>query len=104
FDAFPDSDFIDIETLGTHVRLKTGSTPEQMAAFDSLCAQLKEYQPTKVQKEGILDELVELDTAGRANRLMQRYDNGEELDIIYELGRLAEGARRSRGQSSVTDY
>nr|WP_305087748.1 DnaB-like helicase C-terminal domain-containing protein [Enterobacter kobei] len=35
---------------------------------------------------------------------MQRYDNGEELDIIYELGRLAEGARRSRGQSSVTDY
>ena len=104
FDAFPDSDYVDLETLGTHIRLKTGSTPEQMGAFDSLCSQLKEYKPTKQQMEGIIDQLVELDTAGRVNLLAQRYDNGEEIDFIYELGRLAEGARRSRGQSSVTDY
>lgn len=104
FEAFPDSDYVDMDTLGTHVRLKTGSTPEQMAAFESLCQQLREYQPTKPQVEGIIDQLVELDTAGKVNLLAQRYDNGEEIDFIYELGRLAEGARRSRGQSSVTDY
>lgn len=104
FTAFPESDYVDLEALGTHVRLKTGSSPEQMAAFEALCEQLSEYQPTKQAREGIVDQLVELDTAGRANLIMQRFDNGEEIDVIYELGKLAESARRSRGQSSVTDY
>lgn len=104
FDAFPESDYVDLEVLGTHIRLKTGSSSEQMAAFEALCEQLSEYTPTAQAREGILDQLVELDTAGRANLMMQRFDNGEEIDLIYELGKLAESARKSRGQSSVTDY
>lgn len=104
FATFPESDYVDLDALSTHVRLKTGSTPEQLAAFDALCTALIDYKPTKAQKEGILDQLVERDASGRAGLLLQRFENGDDIDIIYELGRLSEHARRSRGQSSVTDY
>lgn len=104
FDTFGDVDYVDLDALYTHVRLKTGSTPEQLVAFDALCTQLRTFTPTKPQLSGVLDQLVELDLGGKAGLLLQRFDNGDDLDIVYELGKLAEHARRSRGQSSVTDY
>lgn len=103
FQAMPDSDYVDFTALYTHVRLKTGSTPEQLAAFDALLSKLRDYKPTKAQKESIVDQLVERDTAGRAGLLLQRFEDGDDIDIIYEMGKLSEHGRRSRGQSSVSD-
>lgn len=104
FASVSDSDYVDLDALYTLVRIKTGSTPDQLAAFDALCTQLRNYKPTAAQKEAVVDQLTERDTSGKAGLLLQRYENGDDIDIIYELGRLSEHARRSRGQSSVTDY
>jgi Replicative DNA helicase len=104
FAGVADSDYVDMDALYTLVRIKTGSTPEQLVAFDALCTQLRNYKPTAAQKEAVVDQLTERDTSGKAGLLLQRYENGDDIDIIYELGRLSEHARRSRGQSSVTDY
>lgn len=103
FEAFPDSTYVNFDTLATHVRLKGNASDKQMAAFDALVAQLKDYSPSAADRAGIVDQLIERDTAGRAGALLERYDSGEDLDIIWEMARLADSAKRSRGQTSVTD-
>lgn len=103
FESNPEMDYIDFTALGTHIRLKTGADPKQMAAVEELLTQLEQYKPSKAEREGVLNQLVERDSFGRMGMLCQRWEAGEEFDFIAEADVLINRSKRSRGQASVTD-
>ena len=104
FDAFPERTEINYEEFSklVHIRLGDGN-PENLALMRSLIAQMA--QPVDdVTLRGIVSQLYELSLSGEAAALITKYQNGEEIDLAYELGRLSQKTLRSMGQSCITDY
>lgn len=104
FDAFPEREFVVVDELNSLIRLRSGNAaPEQIAVTLHLCEQLR--QPIdEASINSILGQLHELDLAGRAGALIARYNNGEEVNLAYELNKLSATAVRSMAQSAPDDY
>lgn len=104
FDAFPEREFVVVDELNSLIRLRSGNAaPEQIAITLHLCDQLR--QPIDEGSiNGILGQLHELDLSGRAGALISRYNNGEEVNLAYELSKLSTSAVRSMAQSTPADY
>ncbi len=54
--------------------------------------------------QGVLAQLHELDLSGRAGALIASYNNGDDVDLAYELQRMSADTVRSKGQSSPDTY
>lgn len=95
YNAFPERERIEIDELLSLVRLRSGAaSPESVALTVHLCEQLRTpIEPSSLQ--GILSQLYELDLSGRAGALVARYNQGEEIDLAYELSTLSAEARRA---------
>lgn len=104
FDAFPEREFVVVDELNSLIRLRSGNAaPEQIAVTLHLCEQLR--QPIdEASINSILGQLHELDLSGRAGALIARYNNGEEVNLAYELNKLSATAVRSMAQSAPDDY
>lgn len=104
YNAFPEREFIVVDELISFVRLRSGTaSPEQVSITLHLCESLRK----PVDESGInsiLSQLHELDLAGRAGALISRYNNGEEVNLAYELQRLSQTTVRSMAQSAPDDY
>lgn len=102
--AFPERDHIVVDELVSLVRLRSGNAaPEAVGATLALCEQLR--RPIdEASLRGILGQLHELDLSGRAAALISRYNNGEEINLAYELNRLSNQAVRCMAQSMPDDY
>ena len=104
FEAFPEREFVVVDELNSLIRLRSGSaSPEQIAITLHLCEQLR--QPVdEASVNSILGQLHELDLSGRAGALIARYNNGEEVNLAYELNKLSSTAVRSMAASAPDDY
>ncbi len=104
FAAFPERERVDVDELQSLIRLRSGNaSPESMAITMHLTEQLRK-KPDDVALNGILGQLVELDLSGRSAALIERYQAGEEIDLAYELSRLAQAAVRQKAVSTGEDY
>lgn len=96
FDAFPDAERVDVKELRSLfvLRVSKDTTPEQHAIMNNLFRQLE--QPVdQGSVDTISTQLYERDFAGRASALLHKYESGGEIDVTYELNRLAsENLRR----------
>lgn len=104
FSTFPHRDHIDHDELTSLIRLRsTGSSTESVAITLHMVEQLR----TPVSEDslaGILGQLHELDLSGKAGALLSRYNNGEEVDLAYELQQISATTVRSMGQSDPAKY
>lgn len=94
YTAFPEHSDINMDELATLVRLRSGnSTPEQIGITLHLVDMLR-AEVSNSTLQGITAQLVELDLSGKVGALVTQYNNGEEIDLAYEVLMLAQGARR----------
>lgn len=104
FAAFPDREVVDVDELQSLVRLRSGNaSPESVHVTLHLVEQLRK-RPDDSAVNGILGQLYELDLSGRAAALIEKYNNGAEIDLSYELARLSQQAVRSRASATPSDY
>lgn len=99
FKQYPEHEQLDPDTLLTTMQLRTGAGADKMAALRHLCDLLKRPVSKEVQ-DNVVNMLEEKRLSGEAGSLLSRYESGEELDIVYELGMLAQRARSRMANSS----
>lgn len=105
FDAFPDAERVDVKELRSLfvLRVSKDTTPEQHAIMNNLFRQLE--QPVDQSSvDTISTQLYERDFAGRAAALLHKYESGGEIDVTYELNRLASENLRRISASAPAAY
>lgn len=92
FGAYPDHDKVNVEGLTTLIKLRSGLDEETMQGIAGLLEYLEQDLPADMLKH-TATQLEERAFAGKVGALLARYHNNEEIDLTYELGRLAEDTR-----------
>ena len=104
YSACPERERIDIDELQSLVRLRSAhAAPESVQIALHMIEQLRKV-PDDTAMNGILGQLYELDLSGRAAALIAKYQNGDEVDLAYELSRLSQQAVRSKASATPDDY
>jgi RNAse (barnase) inhibitor barstar len=104
FKSYPEHDVVNIDDLGSLIKLKSPKlTKEQSALWDSLLKQL--HQPITPEAEHVtISAIEERRLAKTAEMLCRRYDDGEEIDIIFELNKLAHDVKQAVGATINADW
>ncbi len=79
---------IDIDTLGSLIRLKGKQTKEQLVLTEQILKQLREPLPADI-RANTLNLLEERRLSGEAAMLIKQFEDGEEVDLTFELNKLA---------------
>jgi len=104
WETFPERKAVDHDELESLVRLRSGGqSPESVAITIHMVEQLRSPIADGAL-EGILGQLYELDLSGRAGALLAKYNNGEEINLAYELQRMAADVGRAKGAANPADY
>lgn len=99
--AYPEHDNIDADALNSLIRLRAGeASAEALALMQHQVNRLNEYQDS-ASVNGVLKLLYENEFAGTVAAKISQYQAGAEIDITYELNRLASENSRRVAQSSV---
>lgn len=103
FQAYPEHERVDADALTALVQLRSGYTREQLAIMQHALRALHS-QPDEAAIKGVVNQLYERDFAGRAGALLARYNDGGEVDLTYELNRMAQEVSRTIAQGTSTDW
>ncbi|ANT45316.1 putative DNA helicase [Pectobacterium phage PP16] len=105
FKAFPERDTVDTESLRTLFNLRVGqSIDDNQRAIMAMLFRKLDEPVDQHEVDGITAQLYERDFKGKAAALINRYDNGEEVDLTFELNRLAHENMRRISASSPASY
>jgi len=87
FAEFPDAERIDHEPfmLWFRVFAHPGLTEEQKAFYDALLLPVFEYDCPPELEDGILERLLQAETATRVADVLQKFERGEEIDLYVAL-------------------
>lgn len=94
---------LDCTALEAFIKLKANATPEQLALTAQILKQLNKPVQQEVM-DSIIASLLERDFSGRAGALIARFNEGAEIDLVYELSNLSQAVKRQIGNSSVEDF
>lgn len=97
FKSYPDHTYVELEPLETMIKLKCKPTPEQLGIFRVMVQNLQE----QVSPEVITSTIEQLNTlrySGKLGVLLQRYSDGEEVDLLTEVHTLTQ---QVKAQSDV---
>lgn len=103
WDAYPGHTTVDLDALDTLIKLRSGYGPEHMALMKGLLAQMRRPVDEEVIR-GVVASLDELDLRGRSAALIARHEAGEEINLVYELSKLAREVKERQAQSAPTDW
>lgn len=102
--SYPEHEDVQIDALISLVRLRSGNADaNSIGLMIHLCDQLRVPIDADALK-GIVGQLHELDLSGRAGNLISRYNNGEEVQLAYELQMLAAQAKRAMSDGSKPNW
>jgi hypothetical protein len=93
FQSYPDAERVDLDALLTTMRLRANLDAAQLAVTSAILNQLRE----PVSAEVILqtqNQLEELAFAGKAGAVLAAFNNGDDVDVTFELSRMATESRR----------
>lgn len=98
--AFPEAERVEVDPFISFIKLRSKKAdPDKLAITLHLAEQLRKPVPDEVIK-GIVSTLHELDLSGRAGALLTQYDEGDDLELSYELLMMAVKARASITEGS----
>ena len=92
FKSYPEHGIVQSDTLETLVKLKCKPSTEQLAIFKQLLKSLDVPVTQEVITQTIA-QLNELRYEGKLRILLQRYKDGEEVDLLTEVHTLTQGVR-----------
>lgn len=103
FDTFPEHKAVNHDELASLVKLRSGGDAESTALTLHLVDQLR--KPINEDSlNGIVGQLEELSLSGKAGAILARFNNGEEVNLAFEMKQLADSTLRSIGQSTPDTY
>jgi len=99
FKTYPDADAINLDALLTMMKLRANLDTAQMAVTSAILNQLREPVSDAVilQTQNSLEELA---FAGKAGAVLAAYNQGDDVDLTFELHRMAAESRRRIDTSS----
>lgn len=105
FNHFKDADRIEWDSLQSYIKLAAGegADPNQVAITQAYIERLK-AEPNEAMVMGITNKLHSLDLAGKAGAILTAYNNGDEVDLEYQLGVMIAEAKRQQQSGGVGDY
>lgn len=103
WNAYPEHQRVDLDALDSLIRLRGGYQPEQLIPILHMINRLREPIDPNVVR-GIVGQLHEMDCAGRAAALCQRYQQGEEIELVYELSKLSQDSMKAISNSSPASW
>lgn len=105
FNTFPEHEHLQHDEFAELVKLRL--PPETARESVALMMHMVEKLREPVSEEsitGIIGTLQDLDLSGRAGAVLARYNSGEEVELGYELQRMAADNCRAKGQSDPGSY
>ena len=99
FQAYPDADKIDLDALLTTMRLRANLDAAQLAVTTAILNQLREPVAESIILQ-TQNQLEELAFAGKAGAVLASYNSGDDVDLTFELHRLAAESRKRIDTSS----
>ena len=105
FNQHPEHTKIDPDGLFTLMKLRANLDKDALAITASIIAQLS----TPIDKQsldGVVNSLEEVAFAGKAGAILSKYNNGDDIDLTFELMLLSQESRRRMqgiGQASWAD-
>lgn len=94
FNKYPEHEKVQWDALTTLMRLAGTETPESITIINRLIEQLR-APADDVVVSNVLQQLEEQRFAGKVGALLQSYQNGDEIDLTFEVQELAVKARSS---------
>lgn len=92
FNTHTEHEVLDPDALLTLIKLRANLDKNGIAVMGAIVAQLKEPVAADVINSTI-NQLEEISFSGKAGALLAAYNNGDEIDITFELARLAQQTR-----------
>ena len=92
-DSYPDREQIDPDALFTLTKLRANLDADQAAVTAKVIDQLKK-PVAKDLIQGLVSQLEEVAYVGKVGSLLAKYNNGEDVDVTFELQQLTAETRR----------
>lgn len=103
FDAYDTHEQIDLEVLSSHIQSTTKQTEQGAALIRAMLKQLAVPVAEDV-KSVILNALEERRLEHRAALILEQYAAGEEIDLVFELNKIASEAKQRINQNIKADW
>ena len=101
--AYPSHDFVDLDALDSLIKLRGQYTPEQFALVKLFVDRMR--QPIDEETvRGVVGVLAELDYRGKVAALTLRHEAGEEINLVYEMAKLTEVAKKLQEQTTADQW
>ena len=104
FKATPNAATVNFEGLKDVIRLKASSDPSQQALVDTTVALVDKVMntpPTLESQEMMLQQLQDILLSAKVTKIQDRYENGDEVDLAFEIQQAAQEAIKASGQQSA---
>lgn len=99
FKTHPDHESIDLDALMTLIKLRANLDQNGMAVMGAIIHRLSEPVAPDIIHSTI-NQLEEIAFSGKAAALIAKYNNGDEVDLTFELATLAQQTRRRMDTSA----
>lgn len=103
FKTYTEQEELNHDNLLALIKTRVQLTQEQWIPLKLAVDRLRNFTDTEAIK-GIVNNLLERDLSGRAGALIAAYNEGKEVDLIYELTRLGERTKRSVESSNAGSF
>lgn len=104
FQTYTEHTYVDSECLRSLIMTRGQSLGKEAVELILRLAAEIDRPEDKGAIEGIVARLYELDFSGRAGALITKYNQNEEVDLVFELSQLANKARRDMVEGSGASW
>ena len=92
--AYPEASRVEVPELVSLIKLRCGTAPPEQVAITLHIASGLAQEPPLDSMAGVVNQLTELDLAGRIGAKLSEYNSGGEVDLSYEVQAMCLEARR----------
>lgn len=103
FKKNPEASEVDFDALESIIRLKA-PTPEAATTALQALEKAREVDITAQQEEFLTQQLQDIEFAGKAARLVNAYNDGEDVDLSYELYKESARIRQLQGATEASKF
>ena len=103
YDTYPDKEHLDHSLLLSLIKTKVSMPREQWAPLKATVDRLAAFNDAEAV-QGIVNNLLERDLSGRAGAIIDRYEEGHEVDLVHQLKTLVQDTSRQVENSSAGTY
>lgn len=100
FKTYPEHHELSTDALMTLIKLRSGLEADQLAVIATVVSRLDDQIPQEIIK-ATANQLEELAFAGKAGALLSAYNNGDDIDITFELQNLSRTFRERMEKSEA---